>query len=209
MVAVAIYAADGPRRGRLEHLLRKETTTIIVGASGDLSAVARLIDKTHADVVLADSPPVDQLTEWRARHNATAFIVMVDDPSEDGLGALYAGADAILPRSADDRDIAAAIQAVKSGLAVMSRHLLETLIGAGSPDVPRRNAGEAHAPLTPRELEVLASMADGASNKTIARRLGISFHTVKFHVAAILVKLDADSRTEAVAKAAHLGLVML
>jgi len=52
-------------------------------------------------------------------------------------------------------------------------------------------------------------MADGASNKAIARRLGISFHTVKFHVAAILVKLDADSRTEAVAKAAHLGLVML
>jgi DNA-binding NarL/FixJ family response regulator len=56
---------------------------------------------------------------------------------------------------------------------------------------------------------VLAAMADGASNKTIARRLGISFHTAKFHVAAILAKLDADSRTEAVAKAAHLGLVML
>jgi DNA-binding NarL/FixJ family response regulator len=64
-------------------------------------------------------------------------------------------------------------------------------------------------PLTPRELEVLAAMADGASNKLIARRLGISFHTAKFHVAAILAKLDADSRTEAVAKAAHLGLVML
>jgi DNA-binding NarL/FixJ family response regulator len=65
------------------------------------------------------------------------------------------------------------------------------------------------APLTPRELEVLAAMADGASNKAIARRLGISFHTAKFHVAAILAKLDADSRTEAVARAAHLGLVML
>jgi DNA-binding NarL/FixJ family response regulator len=64
-------------------------------------------------------------------------------------------------------------------------------------------------PLTPRELEVLAAMADGASNKAIARRLGISFHTAKFHVAAILAKLDADSRTEAVARAAHLGLVML
>jgi DNA-binding NarL/FixJ family response regulator len=63
--------------------------------------------------------------------------------------------------------------------------------------------------LTPRELEVLAAMADGASNKAIARRLGISFHTAKFHVAAILAKLDADSRTEAVARAAHLGLVML
>jgi DNA-binding NarL/FixJ family response regulator len=68
---------------------------------------------------------------------------------------------------------------------------------------------ELHAPLTPRELEVLSAMADGASNKVIARRLGISFHTAKFHVAAILAKLDADTRTEAVAKAAHLGLVML
>ncbi len=56
---------------------------------------------------------------------------------------------------------------------------------------------------------MLAAMADGASNKAIARRLEISFHTVKFHVAAILAKLDADSRTEAVTKAAQLGLVML
>ena len=61
---------------------------------------------------------------------------------------------------------------------------------------------------TARELEVLA-MADGATNKAIARRLGISFHTVKFHVAAILEKLDADIRTEAVMKAAQLGIVML
>ena len=52
-------------------------------------------------------------------------------------------------------------------------------------------------------------MADGASNKEIARRLNISFHTVKFHVAAILDKLAADSRTEAVVKASQLGIVML
>jgi DNA-binding NarL/FixJ family response regulator len=63
--------------------------------------------------------------------------------------------------------------------------------------------------LTARELEVLTAMADGATNKAIARRLGISFHTVKFHVAAILEKLDADTRTEAVMKAAQLGIVML
>ena len=52
-------------------------------------------------------------------------------------------------------------------------------------------------------------MADGASNKVIARRLGISFHTAKFHVASILTKLDADTRTEALARAARMGLVML
>src|SRR6516164_2890694 len=77
------------------------------------------------------------------------------------------------------------------------------------PMICSRPNSDGRARLTRRELEVLAAMADGASNKAIVRRLGISFHTAKFHVAAILAKLDADSRTEAVAKAAQLGLVML
>ena len=75
------------------------------------------------------------------------------------------------------------------------------------PPIARNGAGPAR--LTPRELEVLTAMADGASNKAIARRLDISVHTAKFHVAAILAKLNADSRTEAVTRAAQLGLVML
>ena len=89
-------------------------------------------------------------------------------------------------------------------------HFLERLFNEApfADDLFKKN-GVGHARLTRRELEVLAAMADSASNKAIARRLGISFHTAKFHVAAILAKLDADSRTEAVAKAAQLGLVML
>jgi DNA-binding CsgD family transcriptional regulator len=65
------------------------------------------------------------------------------------------------------------------------------------------------APLTPRETEVLRHLAEGASNKTIARRLGISVHTVKFHVASLLDKLDATGRTDAVAHAARLGVIQL
>jgi len=85
-----------------------------------------------------------------------------------------------------------------------------TLLNGGSEADELPDSNDAvRARLTPRELEVLAAMADGASNKAIARRLGISFHTAKFHVAAILDKLNADSRTEAVTKAAQLGLVML
>ena len=73
---------------------------------------------------------------------------------------------------------------------------------------------EADRPVTPAHHRgltkvVLAALADGASNKEIARRLDISFHTVKFHVAAILDKLEAESRTEAVVKASQLGIVML
>jgi DNA-binding CsgD family transcriptional regulator len=68
---------------------------------------------------------------------------------------------------------------------------------------------EQDAPLTPREIEVLGHLAEGASNKTIARRLGISVHTVKFHVASLLDKLDATGRTDAVAHAARIGVLQL
>jgi DNA-binding CsgD family transcriptional regulator len=71
-----------------------------------------------------------------------------------------------------------------------------------SPDAPR-------ARLAPRAREVLALLVDGASNKTIARRLGISPHTAKFHVAAVLRELGARNRAEAVAMALREGLVLL
>lgn len=78
--------------------------------------------------------------------------------------------------------------------------------------VPRetRNAAEVFdAELTPRELDVLGLLAEGASNKTIARQLGISVHTAKFHVASILDKLDATGRTDAVTHAARRGVIHL
>ncbi|MGH7042803.1 MAG: helix-turn-helix domain-containing protein, partial [Acetobacteraceae bacterium] len=69
--------------------------------------------------------------------------------------------------------------------------------------------GDPDAGLTPREREVLALLAEGASNKLIARRLGISAHTAKFHVGSLLDKLDATGRTDAVAQAARLGVIHL
>jgi two-component system, NarL family, nitrate/nitrite response regulator NarL len=146
---------------------------------------------------------------WRLRHNQTAFLVFVDRADEeDSLDALYAGARAILPRTAKPDEIFTAIKAVTKGLTVLPSELLPTLLSGASLDLLDDNDAD-RVRLTPRELEVLAAMADGVSNKAIAGRLGISFHTAKFHVAAILAKLNADSRTEAVARAAQLGLVML
>ena len=72
-----------------------------------------------------------------------------------------------------------------------------------------REQQAAASALTPRELEVLALLAEGASNKAVARRLGISTHTAKFHVASLIEKLDAVSRTDAVAHAARLGVIHL
>jgi DNA-binding CsgD family transcriptional regulator len=78
--------------------------------------------------------------------------------------------------------------------------------------VPRAQPGRVEPSdidLTPRELDVLALMAEGASNKAIAKRLGISVHTAKFHVGSILDKLDATGRTDAVAHAARRGVIEL
>jgi DNA-binding NarL/FixJ family response regulator len=210
MTAVAICSADPKLRERLRRQLHAAPGVTIIGIVDDLHALAEAPGQSHIDAVLADVPPQDQLRDWIIRHPTTAIIALVDrtDP-EDVLDALHAGATAVLPRSADRGEIVAAIEAAAGGLAILPRDLLATLLNPRLPDAGEPVPVEAGAPLTPRELEVLAAMADGASNKAIARRLGISFHTAKFHVAAILAKLDADSRTEAVAKAAHLGLVML
>ena len=78
-----------------------------------------------------------------------------------------------------------------------------TLVLSGSPP------SEDDVPLTPRELEVLALLAEGLSNKAIARRLGISVHTAKFHVGTLMDKLDAVGRTDAVAHAVRRGVIHL
>jgi DNA-binding CsgD family transcriptional regulator len=70
-------------------------------------------------------------------------------------------------------------------------------------------AAQQDAALTPRELQVLTLLAEGASNKSIARRLGISVHTVKFHVASLLDKFEAIGRTDAVTQAVRLGVIQL
>jgi DNA-binding NarL/FixJ family response regulator len=207
MVAVAIYSADPAFRLRLEQLLRAELGYTVASVTNDPAAVSQLIEQRRVDTVVAHVPSRKLLTEWRNRHPATTFVVIAGET----LDALYAGASAILPRSAASTEIATAIDMASRGLALLPRHVLERLLDASSPtsEESRRDDGTSRVSLTPREHEVLAAMADGASNKVIARRLGISLYTAKFHVAAILAKLDADSRTEAVARAAHLGLVML
>src|SRR5207244_2604822 len=153
-------------------------------------------ETTRVDTVLADGWP-HVLNDWHIGHPGIPIVVLIAEAdAESALDALHAGAVAILPRSAGRSEIAATIQGAIDGLATLPRAVLDALLEPGSPDAPLDIASGSTTPsLTPRELEVLAAMADGASNKAIARRLGISFHTAKFHVAAILTKLDADTRT--------------
>jgi DNA-binding NarL/FixJ family response regulator len=202
-IAVAICAADVALRGRLGRLVGADAGLALTGAVGDAAALDRLMEKHRVALAVVQAPAVEQLRRWTRRHGATAFVAFVDDGSD--VEALRAGARAVLPAAADDTEIAITLKAAERGLCVLPFGTLQTAVA----EVPLRATSAGEGPLTARELDVLAAMADGASNKAIARRLGISFHTAKFHVAGILAKLDADSRTEAVTKAAQLGLVML
>ena len=107
MVAIAIFCADPVLRRSLEQLLREDPAVTVVGVTDDPSAMLRLIDQDHVDAVLADAPPREQLDDWRIGHNQTAFMILVDGADEENsLEALYAGARAILPRSAGRNEIA-------------------------------------------------------------------------------------------------------
>ncbi len=115
--------------------------------------------------------------------------------------ALRSGARGALLRGADAESIAAALLAAARGLTVLDGDLAGDLI--------RLPAAAPSEPLTPREREALALLAEGLSNKAIAARLGVSEHTAKFHVNAILGKLGVESRAEAIVQAARMGLVVL
>jgi NarL family two-component system response regulator YdfI len=216
-IAIAIFSADQTLRRCLEELARKDAAIALVGVAESAAALQELAESLCLDVVLSSEAPASrQLAELQARHRHIAWIVLPAEVDEQvTLEALGAGASAVLPRSAEPAEIVAAIRALAggtSGLVVLQRSLLPALLdkSAATAETGTSNRdAEGNPRLTAREIEVLAAMADGASNKEIARRLNISFHTVKFHVAAILDKLEADSRTEAVVKASQLGIVML
>ncbi len=155
--------------------LRRAALSRVVAEAGHIVVGAQDI----ADVVLADGDCL---------------------PGETRPVVTLGGADYDLPgvlsRHADASQIDAAIRAVSAGLIVRVPDMMDAGFGA-----MRETHG--HALLTPRELEVLATLAEGMTNKAIARRLNISLHTVKFHIESLFRKLGARTRTEAVAKAAE------
>lgn len=113
------------------------------------------------------------------------------------------GVRAIVTREFDESRLVAAMGAAAQGLVIVSPSLVSVLVRSGW------TSDTSIVDLTPREMEVLALMAEGLTNRAIAQRLAISDHTVKFHVNAILTKLDAQSRTDAVVRATRLGILAL
>jgi two-component system nitrate/nitrite response regulator NarL len=176
----AVRAADPLRRRQLARALRP-------------------VDEAAADVLIIDLPRGEALPQ-----DAGAFdggvLVLSDDPRV----AADKNLAGVLPRTAGEAQIRAAVAAVAEGLFVRTPGAPETVSFAAPAFAP------SEAPrslLTPRELEILAQVGQGLSNKAIARRLNISGHTVKYHLEAIFAKLGVRSRVDAVTRGLRQGLL--
>jgi len=197
MIRVAIVVRSRSVRAALERGLGQRPSLVVV----PLSVGGWAPRASEADVVLVDHH------EW-SRERATggqapAAIVLAEAP-DDALvaAALGDGASGVLPYGAGVAEVSAAIEAAAAGLVVVPASARSALASKSSRPEPG-------ASLTEREREVLALLAAGLPNRAIGARLGISEHTVKTYVAAILDKLDAAPRAEAVAIGLRRGLIML
>ncbi len=212
--AVLIVADDALARAGLAALLVDEPTVTVAGRTGAAEDLAAALASYAPDVVLWDLGwhPERSIDHLLAVADAAPPIAALLPDGDSAAAAWLAGARGLLPRDAAPQVIAAALLALAEGLAVVAPDFAPTFGVAVPPHIlpaPSQGVALPVEPLTARELEVLRLLAEGLPNKTIAQRLRISEHTVKFHVNAILGKLGAASRTEAVVRATRLGLLLL
>lgn len=200
MTRLLIAAPSAVVRAGLETLVAGDPAVEVAGSFADLSSVEAL----RPDVVLA-ALPVEELAPPADGVAPAIVLLSADAQPAWSSEVLRLGVRAMLPRDAAPAEVLAAVEAASTGLAVVDPHDLEALLSASNPTA----ASAESTVLTPRELEVLRLMAEGAANKNIAWKLGISEHTVKFHVASILAKLNASTRTEAVAIGIRKGMILI
>jgi DNA-binding NarL/FixJ family response regulator len=199
-IAAALSATLGEElRARLLEIGERGAVAV-----SSVPALERLLPQSGAPIVLVGGPWPDNraFVTAAARRNVPALLLSDSANSEGSAAALRDGARAILPADATARVLRIALDAVEAGLTVLWG---EARLAAADSSTDRATPRA----LTPREREILALVAAGASNKTIARRLGVSPNTVKFHIVAVFHKLKATTRAEAVAKAARLGELSL
>ncbi len=207
---VLIVSANPLARGGLAALLEGMPRVKMVG-SGSTTEAASLAGQLLPDVVVLDAGDgeLEELDPIARLASAQPGLPIVALASDQGalVQAIAFGASALLPVAVDPETLAAALVASARGLAAIPRQELALLLPQEERIDPAVNAPTES--LTPRELEVLQLMARGMTNRQIARRLAISEHTVKFHAGAVLGKLNARSRTEAVARAISVGWILV
>jgi two-component system, NarL family, response regulator YdfI len=213
MIRVLIVASSSISQSGLENLLRASTSLQVVHVVSDFSQLSENVEELQPDVVVAEITGQDKTLPEEilklSEEAPVAIVLLVDDANtERDVDAFRNGIRAVLPRNMSPGGIIAAVEAVGVGLAVLVPEGLDNLVRESTASHKTVSPPLVEA-LTPREIEVLGMMVEGWGNKEISSRLGISEHTVKFHVASIMGKLNASSRTEAVTSGIRHGLIML
>jgi NarL family two-component system response regulator YdfI len=204
VIRVLLAAASTVRRAGLEALVKKVPFLHLAGSLHNALAVTQYAAQLQPDVVLLDIESESSAGEFAM----LPVVALIDEPSADWTAhALRSGVKAILPRDSDVEEILAAIQAAHAGLVLLDADVTRNL--ASRIPAPSAQPTPALDDLTPREIEVFRMLAEGLGNREMAARLGISDHTVKFHISSILDKLGAGTRTEAVTMGIRMGIILL
>ncbi|HET9177434.1 MAG TPA: response regulator transcription factor [Terriglobia bacterium] len=210
MIRVLVKASSTIARAGLESLVREHPGFQLIrdspggGSAGGAESLADVL-VVEAESVADDS--AREALDWASANGAVVLLVR-NLASESIAEALREGVKAVLPAGLTAAEIAAAIEAAAAGLVVLDGIGAEALVRSAAP-VGGGEVKPLIEALTPREIEVLRLVAAGLGNKEIASRLEISEHTVKFHVASVMGKLGASSRTEAVTLGIRHGLIMI
>ena len=204
-VSVLIFAQSTERRLALRAMLSQEPDISLIDVSvPDLNGALR---QARPGVVVVDldgdlATSVETLSE-----SGAAVVLLADNPEPNWVVELLASRpSAVLRRNCSQRQLAAAVQAASAGLIVLEP---DTMQGLLRPPLDTIELEPGDEELTPRETEVLRMMTAGLSNREIASSLGISEHTVKFHITSIFGELGTSSRTQAVTEGIRRGLVLL
>ncbi len=198
MKRVGVAGAPGILRTGLEALLRGDPDMQLVytvESLEDAPGTAEVVITLDTDLEALQTP------------GPARVVVIAPSVTPPFLrAALRAGAASVLPQDCTSIEVRAAVEAAAAGLTVLRTADAEALT---QPESRRAESAEPGGVLSPRETEVLRLLADGLANKEIGFRLGISEHTVKFHVNSILTRLNASSRAEAVAIGIRRGLLLV
>lgn len=199
------------RAGLSDLLTRREIE--VVASVGECTEGLQIADKEELDIVLLDMrmPEMDGISVLKKLKEAhpdlpVAMLTTSSDES-DLVGALRNGAQGYLLKDMEPDDLVVALREVIAGKTVVAPDLATVLANAVQAESkPKAEKEDPFAILTPREFEILTLLAEGQSNKVIARNLGISDGTVKLHVKAILRKLNISSRITAAVMAVEHGV---
>ena len=215
MVKVVIAAESALARKGIEQLLFETDVEIVasIGLVSELEMELEQVDAADVMVCVAEPSSLTALARELAQSDMVSdlpIVVLAEFPDPRmTMTALRLGIRAVLSADIGRAQLLAALHAVSVGLVVTSADEIDGIISSDQKASAATGVEELLEPLTPRELEVLRVLALGLANKEIGSKLGISEHTVKFHVAAILGKLGASSRTEAVAIGIRRGLIFV